>query len=77
MPRQELTATQEEKMVDLDVSGPAIDVELPQDGAVLTEVAQETQESVPVVEVQNGAKRSAENKPPQVLRKTLKKKTIL
>ena len=53
MPRQELTATQEEKMVDLDVSGPAIDVELPQDGAVLTEVAQETQESVPVVEVQD------------------------
>ena len=41
MPRQELTATQEEKMVDLDVSGPAIDVELPQDGAVLTEVSQQ------------------------------------
>jgi|TARA_R110002072_G_scaffold138850_4_gene282338 hypothetical protein len=41
MPRQELTATQEEKMVDLDVSGPAIDVELPQEGAVLTEVSQQ------------------------------------
>jgi len=42
MPRQELTKTNEEKMVDLDVTGPAVDVELPAEGAVITEVAAET-----------------------------------
>jgi len=47
MPAQELTKTDEEKMVDLDVSGPAVDVELPQDGAVITEVGEE-----PSVEVE-------------------------
>ena len=41
MPAQELTKTDEEKMVELDVSGPAVDVELPQEGAVITEVEQE------------------------------------
>ena len=42
MPRQELTKTDEEKMVDLDVTGPAVDVELPEEGVILTEVAAET-----------------------------------
>ena len=42
MPRQELTKTDEEKMVDLDVTGPAVDVELPEKGAIITEVAAET-----------------------------------
>ena len=41
MPAQELTKTDEEKMVDLDVSGPAVDVELPQVGAVIRVVEQE------------------------------------
>ena len=57
MPRQELTATNEEKMVDLDVTGPAVDVELPEKGAILTEVAaetppQETTEKIKVEEVE-------------------------
>jgi hypothetical protein len=47
MPRQELTATNEEKMVDLDITGPAVDVELPEKGAVLTEVAPETPPETP------------------------------
>ena len=48
MPAQELTKTDEEKMVDLDVSGPAVDVELPQDGAVISEVEEvETAEKTP------------------------------
>ena len=48
MPAQELTKTDEEKMVDLDVSGPAVDVELPQDGAVISEVEEvETAEETP------------------------------
>ena len=49
MPAQELTKTDEEKMVDLDVSGPAVDVELPQEGATITEVEQETvkEEQIP------------------------------
>jgi len=56
MPRQELTATNEDKMVDLDVTGPAVDVELPEEGAILTEVAaetspQETAEKIKVEEV--------------------------
>ena len=56
MPRQELTKTNEEKMVDLDVTGPAVDVELPAEGAVITEVAaetpQETTEKIRVEEVE-------------------------
>jgi len=54
MPAQELTKTDEEKMVDLDVSGPAVDVELPQEGAVITEVEQEetAQETEPTPRVQ-------------------------
>jgi len=63
MPRQELTATNEEKMVDLDVTGPAVDVELPEKGAVLTEVApetppppQETTEKIKVEEVEEPKK---------------------
>ena len=57
MPRQELTRTNEEKMVDLDVTGPAVDVELPAEGAVITEVAaetptQETTEKIRVEEVE-------------------------
>ena len=54
MPAQELTKTDEEKMVDLDVSGPAVDVELPQEGATITEVEQETvkeEEQIPQVNV--------------------------
>jgi len=53
MPAQELTKTDEEKMVDLDVSGPAVDVELPQEGAIITEVEQETakEEQIPQVKV--------------------------
>ena len=53
MPAQELTQTDEEKMVDLDVSGPAVDVELPQEGAIITEVEQETvkEEQIPQVKV--------------------------
>jgi len=54
MPAQELTKTDEEKMVDLDVSGPAVDVELPQEGATITEVEQETvreEEQIPQVKV--------------------------
>ena len=53
MPAQELTQTNEEKMVDLDVSGPAVDVELPQEGAIITEVEQETakEEQIPQVKV--------------------------
>ena len=48
MPAQELTKTDEEKMVDLDVSGPAVDVELPQDGAIISEVEEvETAEKTP------------------------------
>ena len=48
MPAQELTKTDEEKMVDLDVSGPAVDVELPQDGPVISEVEEvETAEETP------------------------------
>jgi len=65
MPRQELTATNEEKMVDLDITGPAVDVELPEKGAVLTEVApetppppQETTEKIKVEEVENLKKNS-------------------
>ena len=53
MPAQELTKTDEEKMVDLDVSGPSVDVELPQDGAVITEVGEESpveEEKLVVVE---------------------------
>ena len=46
MPRQELTKTNEEKMVDLDVTGPAVDVELPAEGATITEVAAETPQNV-------------------------------
>ena len=49
MPAQELTKTDEEKMVDLDVSGPAVDVELPQEGAVISEVEEKEE---PQVEVQ-------------------------
>ena len=57
MPRQELTKTNEEKMVDLDVTGPAVDVELPEEGATITEVAvetspQETTEKIRVEEVE-------------------------
>ena len=57
MPRQELTKTNEEKMVDLDVTGPSVDVELPAEGAVITEVAaetppQETTEKIRVEEVE-------------------------
>ena len=56
MPRQELTKTNEEKMVDLDVTGPAVDVELPAEGAIITEVAaetpQETTEKIRVEEVE-------------------------
>jgi len=59
MPAQELTKTDEEKMVDLDVSGPAVDVELPQEGAVITEVEQEEtaqeREQVPEVVVREVA----------------------
>jgi len=53
MPAQELTKTDEEKMVDLDISGPAVDVELPQEGAIITEVEQETakEEQIPQVKV--------------------------
>ena len=53
MPAQELTKTDEEKMVDLDISGPSVDVELPQEGAVITEVGQEApveEEKIVVVE---------------------------
>jgi len=61
MPRQELTRTNEEKMVDLDVTGPAVDVELPAEGAVITEVAaetptQETTEKIRVEEVEEPKK---------------------
>jgi hypothetical protein len=59
MPRQELTKTDEEKMVDLDVTGPAVDVELPEKGAIITEVTeevktspQETAEEIKVEEVE-------------------------
>jgi|TARA_R100001594_G_scaffold22038_2_gene42693 hypothetical protein len=52
MPAQELTKTDEEKMVDLDVSGPAVDVELPQDGAVITEVGEEETDS-PEIQVES------------------------
>ena len=59
MPAQELTKTDEEKMVELDVSGPAVDVELPQEGAVITEVEQEEtaqeREQVPEVVVKEVA----------------------
>jgi hypothetical protein len=51
MPAQELTKTDEEKMVDLDVSGPAVDVELPQEGAVISEVAEEAE--TPEVQVES------------------------
>ncbi len=60
MPRQELTKTNEEKMVDLDVTGPSVDVELPAEGAVITEVAaetpQETTEKIRVEEVEEPKK---------------------
>jgi hypothetical protein len=52
MPAQELTKTDEEKMVDLDVSGPAVDVELPQDGTVITEVGEEETDS-PEIQVES------------------------
>jgi len=52
MPAQELTKTDEEKMVDLDVSGPAVDVELPQEGAVITEVGEEETTS-PEIQVES------------------------
>ena len=51
MPAQELTRTDEEKMVDLDVSGPAVDVELPQDGAQISEVLENEKEEIPEINV--------------------------
>jgi hypothetical protein len=51
MPAQELTKTDEEKMVDLDVSGPAVDVELPQEGAQISEVLENEKEEVPELNV--------------------------
>jgi hypothetical protein len=59
MPAQELTKTDEEKMVDLDVSGPAVDVELPQEGAVISEV--ETAEETPQIEVREKDEEELEN----------------
>ena len=56
MPRQELTKTDEEKMIDLDVSGPAVDVELPQEGAVITEVGEEAEADAPEIQVQSAEK---------------------
>ena len=53
MPAQELTKTDEEKMVDLDVSGPAVDVELPQEGAVITEVGEEAEADAPEIQVES------------------------
>ncbi len=64
MPAQELTRTDEEKMVDLDVSGPAVDVELPQDGAQISEVLENEKEEVPeinVKEVQEDKEEELEN----------------
>ena len=56
MPRQELTKTNEEKMVDLDVTGPAVDVELPAEGAVITEV-----EGTPQIEIQEEPKKELQD----------------
>jgi len=39
--------------VDLDVSGPAVDVELPQEGAVITEVGEEAEADAPEIQVQS------------------------
>jgi len=64
MPAQELTRTDEEKMVDLDVSGPAVDVELPQEGAQISEVLENEKEEVPeinVKEVQEDKEEELEN----------------
>ena len=62
MPAQELTKTDEEKMVDLDVSGPAVDVELPQEGAVISEVEEvETAEETPQIEVREKDEEELEN----------------
>jgi len=64
MPAQELTRTDEEKMVDLDVSGPAVDVELPQDGAQISEVLENEKEEIPeinVKEVQEDKEEELEN----------------
>ena len=62
MPAQELTKTDEEKMVDLDVSGPAVDVELPQEGAVISEVQEvETAEETPQIEVREKDEEELEN----------------
>ena len=64
MPAQELTKTDEEKMVDLDVSGPAVDVELPQDGAQISEVLENEKEEIPeinVKEVQEDKEEELEN----------------
>jgi hypothetical protein len=64
MPAQELTKTDEEKMVDLDVSGPAVDVELPQEGAQISEVLENEKEEVPelnVKEVQEHKEEELEN----------------
>ena len=58
MPRQELTKTNEEKMVDLDVTGPAVDVELPAEGAVITEVEGTPQ---PQIEVQKAPKKELQD----------------
>jgi len=58
MPRQELTKTNEEKMVDLDVTGPAVDVELPAEGAVITEVEGTPQ---PQIEVQEEPKKELQD----------------
>ena len=61
MPAQELTKT-DEKMVDLDVSGPAVDVELPQEGAVISEVQEvETAEETPQIEVREKDEEELEN----------------
>ena len=56
MPAQELTKTDEEKMVDLDVSGPAVDVELPQEGAMITEVGEEEETTSPEIQVESAEK---------------------
>jgi len=64
MPAQELTKTDEEKMVDLDISGPSVDVELPQEGAQISEVLENEKEEVPeinVKEVQEDKEEELEN----------------
>jgi len=64
MQAQELKRTEEEKMVDLDVSGPAVDVELPQEGAQISEVLENEKEEVPeinVKEVQEDKEEELEN----------------